>query len=378
MQKKETQWVRLGDYIEEQTFRVGSTDHIEISGINIEKGFIPTLADMTDVDICKYKLVPYGYYACNLMHVGRDVTIPLAYNNSRENLAVSPAYYTFHIKDEKRDKILPEYLEMVFSREEFGRLAWFHTDGSIRGNLPEKDFKDILIPLPTIEVQQELVDTYNGLKSLAEQNEALIEPLSNACQTFIVDCKTKYSAVKLGDYIKELTEKNKDNLHNTVLGLSTQKEFREPNSRVNKNELTNYKIVPKNCFAYVPTTDTWKVFACALNKRETIVVSPIYCVFKVNKFGILPEYLNVLFKRAEFDRYVRFNSWGSARENFNFRELCNVMIPLPPIEVQRSVVNLYHCMEEAKRITSEARKQLKTLCPALVQKAANSQIEIIK
>ena len=83
------------------------------------------------------------------MHIGRDVTIPLAYNSSHENVAVSPAYYTFHIKEEKKDEILPEYLEMILTREEFGRLAWFHTDASIRGNLPEKDFKENINSCPS-------------------------------------------------------------------------------------------------------------------------------------------------------------------------------------------------------------------------------------
>lgn len=83
-------------------------------------------------------------------------------------------------------------------------------------------------------------------------------------------------------------------------------------------------------------------------------------------------YLHLTLRSKEFDRYAIFNSWGSARETFDWSELCRVQIPLPPIEIQRSVVNLYHCMEEAKRIASEAREQLKTLCPALVQRAANS------
>ena len=72
------------------------------------------------------------------------------------------------------------------------------------------------------------------------------------------------------------------------------------------------------------------------------------------------------------DRYSRFNSWGSARETFDWSELCRVKIPLPPIEEQRSIVNIYTCLEEAKKIASEAREKLKILCPALVQRAANS------
>ena len=67
-----------------------------------------------------------------------------------------------------------------------------------------------------------------------------------------------------------------------------------------------------------------------------------------------------------------FNSWGECKGNFDWSELCRVKIPLPPLEVQQSIVDLYKCLEEAKKIASEAREKLKALCPALVQRAANS------
>ena len=84
------------------------------------------------------------------------------------------------------------------------------------------------------------------------------------------------------------------------------------------------------------------------------------------------HFLHLIFRSKEFDRYAIFNSWGSARETFDWDELCRVKIPLPPPEVQQSIVNVYNCLEEAKKIAKEAREKLKTLCPALVQRAANS------
>lgn len=364
----------IGDYIEEQAFRVGCNNTVEISGINIGKGFIPTVANMNGIDTSKYKLVPHNYFACNLMHIGRDVTIPLAYNSSHENVAVSPAYYTFHIKEEKKDAILPEYLEMILTREEFGRLAWFHTDASIRGNLPEKDFKEILIPVPQIDIQQELVDVYNGLKALAEQNEALIEPLSKACQAFIANCKKSYKKVELGECIEELDKRNTDNSIKLVKSVSVTKEFKDTNAKVNKEELSRYKIVPPNFIAYVQTTKNEKCFANALNTtNDTYVVSQVDRVITTKDASKLDiGYLHLIFRSNEFDRYAIFNSWGSARETFDWSELCRVKIPLPPLEVQQSIVDLYKCLEEAKMIASEAREQLKTLCPALVQRSANS------
>lgn len=364
----------IGDYIEEQTFRVGYDNPVEISGINIGKGFIPTVANMNGIDTSKYKLVPHNYFACNLMHIGRDVTIPLAYNSSHKNVAVSPAYYTFHIKEEKKDTILPEYLEMILTREEFGRLAWFHTDASIRGNLPEKDFKEILIPVPQIDIQQELVDAYNGLKALAEQNEALIEPLSKACEAFIASCKKSYKKVELGEYIEELDKRNTDNSIKLVKSVSVTKEFKDTNAKVNKEELSGYKIVPPNFIAYVQTTKNEKCFANALNTtNDTYVVSQVDRVITTKDASKLNiGYLHLILRSNEFDRYAIFNSWGSARETFDWSELCRVKIPLPPLEVQQSIVDLYKCLEEAKKIAFEAREILKTLCPALVQRAANS------
>lgn len=251
---------QIGDYIEEQVFRVGYDSPVEISGINIGKGFIPTVANMNGIDTSKYKLVPRNYFACNLMHIGRDVTIPLAYNSSHENIAVSPAYYTFHIKEEKKDVILPEYLEMILTREEFGRLAWFHTDASIRGNLPEKDFKEILIPVPHIDIQRELVDVYNGVKALAEQNESLIEPLNKACEAFIVDCKAKYPEVELSngqdDYIEICDERNSENKYSldNVRGISIQKKLIPTKADMKDVSLTPYKLLKPYEFSYVTVT----------------------------------------------------------------------------------------------------------------------------
>ena len=87
---------------------------------------------------------------------------------------------------------------------------------------------------------------------------------------------------------------------------------------------------------------------------------------------LIPEYLYLLLSQREFDRYSRFNSWGSARETFDWSEMCRVQIPLPPIQIQQKIVDLYNCYEECKRIATAAREKIKNLCPALVQKAAHS------
>jgi type I restriction enzyme S subunit len=271
-------------------------------------------------------------------------------------------------------KLLPEYLFLLLSRSEFDRYSRFNSWGSARETFDWSEFCRTKIPLPSIEVQQELVDTYNGLKALAEENEALIEPLSKACEAFIVDCKSKYPEVELGEYIEEFDRRNSDNAIKLVKSVSVTKEFKETNAKVNKDELSGYKFVPRYHIAYVQTTKNEKCFANALNtSSDTYVVSQVDRVIFSRDPKVLDiRFLHLIFRSKEFDRYAIFNSWGSARETFDYSELSRTRIPLPPIEEQCSIADLYNCLEEAKKIASEAREKLKTLCPALVQRAANS------
>jgi hypothetical protein len=371
MSANKTKWVRLGDYIElcEERNSEGKYTINDVRGISTDKKFIPTKANMDGVSVSSYKVVAPLMFAYVADTSRRGDKIALALNTSEESYLISSIYSVFKTSE----SILPQYLYMLLNRTEFDRYSRFNSWGSARETFDWSELCRMEIPLPSISIQRELVNTYNGLKSLAEDNEALIAPLTQACEALVVDCKRKYDEVALGEYIEEVREKNFSGRITKVLGLSTQKAFREPSSRVNQSELTKYKIVRNNEFAYVPTTDTWKVFACALNKGEEIVVSPIYIVFKIiNTRKLLTDFLYLIIYTSEFDRYARFNSWGSARENFSWDELCRVKIPLPPPDVQQSIVNLYHCIEEAKRIAAEAREQMRTLCPALIQKAIHS------
>lgn len=371
MSANKTKWVRLGDYIElcDERNNEGKYTIDDVRGISIEKKLIYTKANMEGVSLIPYKIVKPSEFAYVTVTSRNGNRISLAINDTIDTFIVSSSYEVFRCNEH----LLPQYLYMLLSRTEFDRYSRFNSWGSARETFDWSELCRMEIPLPSISIQRELVNTYNGLKSLAEDNEALIAPLTQACEALVVDCKRKYNEVALGKYIEEVREKNFLGTITKVLGLSTQKAFREPSSRVNQSELTKYKIVRNNEFAYVPTTDTWKVFACALNKGEEIVVSPIYVVFKIiNTKNLLTDFLYLIIYTSEFDRYARFNSWGSARENFSWDELCRVKIPLPPPDVQQSIVNLYHCIEEAKRIAAEAREQMRTLCPALIQKAIHS------
>lgn len=336
---------------------------------------MPTVADTNELDNTKYKIVSEGIFVFSGMQTGRDVCIRIAVYDEAKPILVSPAYTTFKIKDST--DVLPVFLFMQFNRLEMDRYGWFLSDGSIRSNLDWERFCDIKIPLPSTEVQRELVDTYNCLKSLAEQNEALIPRLSAACQAYIVDCRAKYPSVSLGEYIEQSDERNdKGNyLLEDVIGISNEKSLIPTKANMKDVSLTPYKLFRPADFCYVTVTSRngGKISLALNNSGQAKIVSSSYVVFRsIDKSILLPEYLFLLFNRPEFDRYTRFNSWGSARETFDWNEMCRVQIPLPPIDVQQAIVDVYHCMERAKQIATTAREKLKTLCPALVQRAAHS------
>jgi len=375
MSVSEIKRFKIGNLIEIFDLKNKEGKSYPFYGINKDKTFMPTVADTNELDNTKYKIVSEGIFVFSGMQTGRDVCIRIAVYDEAKPILVSPAYTTFKIKDST--DVLPIFLFMQFNRLEMDRYGWFLSDGSIRSNLDWERFCDIKIPLPSTEVQRELVDTYNCLKSLAEQNEALIPRLSAACQAYIVDCRAKYPSVSLGEYIEQSDERNdKGNyLLEDVIGISNEKSLIPTKANMKDVSLTPYKLFRPADFCYVTVTSRngGKISLALNNSGQAKIVSSSYVVFRsIDKSILLPEYLFLLFNRPEFDRYTRFNSWGSARETFDWNEMCRVQIPLPPIDVQQAIVDVYHCMERAKQIATTAREKLKTLCPALVQRAAHS------
>lgn len=358
---------RLGDFLKFYSKQCNIPDLTEndVSGVNKDKEFFEP-SKQVGGNTSKYKIVPPNHFACNLMHVGRDKILPIALNHTKKEKIVSPAYTVFSIID--GTPLLADYFFIMLKSDERDRAFWFHTDSSVRDGMSLKDFCAIEIDLPPLDIQQKYVDVYNAMIANQQCYERGLEDLKLVCDAYIEELRRKMPIEKLGKYIHQKSDKNSSNEIKNVMGLSTKKEFREAQSRVNKEELSNYKIVRQNEFAFVPTTDTWKVLAFAYNHfNEDIVVSPIYVVFSVDISKILPEYLAIWLSRKEFDRYARYNSWGSARENFSFDDMCNVEIPIPSIEIQQSIVDIYKVYLQRKAINERLKEQIKSICPILIK-----------
>ncbi len=175
-----TTYHRLGDYIREVNVRNRDLKVTKPMGINIDKHFMPSVANVIGTDLSNYKMVHKKQFACNLMHVGRDEKIPMAMMTGDETIIVSPAYFVFEII--KTDMLLPEYLMMWFSRPEFDRNAWFYTDADVRGGMDKKAFMDMRLPVPTLARQREIVAEYETLTRRIRLNEQMIAKLEETAQ----------------------------------------------------------------------------------------------------------------------------------------------------------------------------------------------------
>ena len=335
-------------------------------GVNIDKEFMPTVADTSTLNEKKYKVVRKNRFVFSGMQTGRDECIRIALYSGDEPIIVSPAYFTFEVT--ATDKILPEYFFMVFRSKEKDRLGWFLSDSSIRANLEWKTFCDIEINLPPLSVQKKFVAVYNALLENKKAYERGLDDLKLVCDGYIENLRRNMPCEKLGNYIERHDNRNADNKIKNVMGISTSKSFREPTSKVNRNELSNYKIVASRQIAFVQTTHNEKVFAYAFNDtNEDIVVSSVNEVFSTDETRLLPEYLAMFFNRSEFDRYARFHSWGSAREVFTWKDLCEVEIPIPEMKIQRSIAAIYEVLRTRKKILERLKTQIKDICPILIK-----------
>ena len=151
----------LGNHIRliDNRNRESITDRV--LGINIDKFFMPSVANVIGTDLSKYKLITKGKFACNPMHVGRDERLPVALYDEEEPAIVSPAYFMFEVVD---NSILNEdYLMMWFRRPEFDRICWLHTDGSVRGGITWDDICRLELPIPPIEKQLEIANSYKAI-----------------------------------------------------------------------------------------------------------------------------------------------------------------------------------------------------------------------
>lgn len=173
---------------------------------------------------------------------------------------------------------------------------------------------------------------------------------------------------RIGDYVQLVDERNRDLQDLPLMGLSITKKFIPSIANTIGTNMSTYKIVRKNQFAYsgVTSRNGDKITIALFRDHEKALVSQAYTPFEVidtNK--LLPEYLMMWFSRPEFDRYARFKSHGSAREIFDWGELCDTLIPVPSIDKQEEIVKEYNVVQDRIALNNKLIKKLEETAQAI-------------
>ena len=174
---------KVGDLLETVDKRNSELTYTDVQGININKTFFPTVANIDESNTRNYKIVENNQFAFSGMQTGRDMCIRIALNEESKPVIISPAYTVFRIKND--NVVLSHYIMLWFSRKQIDRYGWFASDGSIRSNLDLERFCEMEIPIPNISVQREIVNIHKCYIERQRIAEALKEQLKNICPVLI-------------------------------------------------------------------------------------------------------------------------------------------------------------------------------------------------
>ena len=351
--------VKIGDLISISNERNIEDKDLPFYGINKEKEFMPTIASVDNVDKSKYKIMTKGRFVFSGMQTGRDNCIRIGLYQLEFDSIVSPAYTTFEVTSKL---IMPEYLFMIFKSGEMDRYGAFLSAGSIRANLDWDVFCGIEINLPNIEIQKKYLAIYKAMQHNLEVYKSGLNDLKLTFEMTILNAGKRKC---IGDLIQETNEKNTNLKYNIEKGVSIQKQFID--TKASSSDLSKQKIVFKNEFAFNSNTSrNSDTLSIAYNDCEPYIVSNTYITFKCDGTIIDPRYLFIWFTRKEFDRYARFNSWGSARETISLEEIKKYKIIIPDLEKQKNIVKIYDNYIKRKNLTDKLKEQINNICPILI------------
>lgn len=338
-----------------------------VRGMTITKQIIPTKADVSATDLSKFLVVSPEEFVYNPRTHGKK--IGFGYNDSSEAFLISWNNIAFRVRPEKRTEVLPEYLFLNFNRSEWDREACYRSWGSSTEVFSWDALCEMEIFLPPIDIQQKYVDIYNAMLANQRSYERGLEDLKQAVFSEIDIIKHSAPKVSVGELLEEIDVRNTTGTLTNVQGINIEKQFMPSVADTTSVNLKNYKIVQNGQFAYSSMqTGRDKCIRIALyDKDEPTLISPAYSVLQVKNTSAVAEYIMLWFSRPETDRYGWFASDASVRANLDLDRFYEIQIPLPDLDKQHSVANIYIAYMLRREINEQLKNQIKDICPVLIK-----------
>lgn len=369
---------RIGDHILLVDERNTGLKGKALLGLSISKKFIPSVANLVGTDMENYKIIRRNQFACSTMQVRRDKKMPVALLQEADEAIISQAYPVFEVTDP--DKLLPEYLMMWFSRQEFDREACFYAIGGVRGSLEWVDFCDMKLPIPDPNKQKEIVAEYNTIVDRIALNNQLIQKLEETAQAiykqWFVDFEfpdengKPYKSsggemefnVELEKEIPEGWESLKlKSLVQTQYGFTASADFKTTGikflritdiaqSQINWESVPNCKVPSKELDKYllkygdIVIARTGATAGCAkrINKLHPKAVFASYLVRMISLNELMNIYLGITIDSVKYREFILTNAEGSAQPQANASLMSEFPILKPSNEV---ILKLNKCIE---------------------------------
>ena len=366
---------KLGHYIEPIDIRNVDDQYGEeaVVGLSTQKQIIRTKADLDGVKLTSYKVFAPKTFAYVPDTSRRGDKMSLAYNSTEDTFLVSSISIVFRVS--RTDLLIPDYLFMYFNRPEFDRYARFNSWGSARETFSWDEMCDIDIELPSVPIQQKYVDVYNAILANQRSYEYGLDDLKLSIDAIIDQFKHTEKRIPVGDLLEEVDVRNTDGKYESAQGINITKQFMP--SVASSNDLLKYKIVKKNQFAYsaMQTGRDECIRIALLHEDAPIIVSPAYSVLQKKTDSIMEEYIQMWFSRSESDRMGWFMSDASIRANLDLPRFYEIQIPVPNLEKQKALVNIYNAYILRRSINERLKAHIKDMCPILIRGALETATE---
>lgn len=359
----------IGELIELTTetnsdLRYGEDD---VRGMTITKQIIPTKANVAGTDLIKFLVVHPDEFVYNPRTHGKK--IGFGYNDTEDTFLISWNNIAFRIKEEMRGAVMPEYLFLHFNRSEWDREACYRSWGSSTEVFSWEALCEMILNLPPLPIQQKYVDVYNTMLANQRAYENGLADLNTAIAASIEEFKHTAPRVAVGRLLEETDTRNREGAITNVQGINIKKEFMPSVANLSTTDLTKYKVVHKDQFAYsaMQTGRDECIRIALFHEDEPVIISPAYSVLQVKDESALAEYIMLWFSRSESDRYGWFISDSSIRASLELSRFYEIEIPLPSIEKQQAVVNFYNARHLILKNITTLGNMLKDICPILIK-----------
>lgn len=360
---------KLGDHIELLDCRNTDLEYgpDDVRGVNNLKKLMPTKADISGRDLKKFQLVHPGEFVFNHRTSRNGSKFSIAYNDTATTIICTEDYVVFRVKPTSLSILISEWLYMFFNRSEFDRYVITNSWGSSTEFYNWEDICDIEIELPPYPVQKEYVNTYRSMIANQKSYERGLEDLRLTCDVLIENFKHSATRILLRDIVQEVDVRNRDSAITSVDGVNKEKQFMP--TVASGEDISKYKVVGKNCFACnLMHVGRDVAVPIALHTEDRpIIVSPAYLVFAISDPKILPKYVLIWMSRSETDRYAWFMCDASVRSGMEKSRFYDIDIPVPSIEEQKALVEVFEVLSLRRDINERLKAQIRDICPILIK-----------